>query len=279
MEGLAPTSRAAQQLEDAGITSCTLQHHLARSHRGQRRQKHLFIVDESSLASTRLVNEFLHRLEEPDRVLFVGDSRQHQGVEAGRPFQQLQEAGLRTAHLDEIVRQKDPALKQAVQDLANGEVRQAVENLRRQGRVHAITDRQERFRAIAKVYGEGPRQTLVVSPDNQSRQEINQRIHSELQTQGKVKPQEHTLTALLPRQEMTGADRQWAARYETGDIVRYTHGSKTLGVRAGEYVRVIGMDRDKNLLTVQRADGCQLLASGFGTGAQGQPACRPLHPR
>ena len=30
VEGLAPTSRAAQQLEDAGIASCTLQHHLAR---------------------------------------------------------------------------------------------------------------------------------------------------------------------------------------------------------------------------------------------------------
>ena len=121
-----------------------------------------------------------------------------------------------------------------------------------------ITDRQERFQAIAKVYAESPQQTLVVSPDNRSRQEINQFIHSELQSQGKVKREEHTLTVLLPRQEMTGADRQWADRYETGDILRYTHGSKTLGVKAGEYVRVIGMDRERNLLTVQRADGSQL---------------------
>jgi conjugative relaxase-like TrwC/TraI family protein len=258
VEGLAPTSRAAQQLEDAGIASCTLQHHLARSNRTQRGQKHLYIVDESSLASSRQVNAFLHRLEERDRVLFVGDSRQHQGVEAGRPFQQLQEAGLHTAHLDEIVRQKDPALKQAVEELANGEVRQAVESLKRQGRVHQITDPQVRFQAIAKVYAESPKQTLVVSPDNQSRQEINQFIHRELQSQGKVKPEEHTLTVLLQRQEMTGADRQWAARYEVDDILRYTRGSKTLNVKAGEYVRVIGMDRERNLLRVQRADGSQL---------------------
>lgn len=257
VEGLAPTSRAAQQLEGAGITSCTLQHHLARSSQSQRSQKRLYIVDESSLASSRQVKEFLHRLEERDRVLFVGDSRQHQGVEAGRPFQQLQEAGLHTAHLDEIVRQKDPALKQAVQELANGEASQAVESLQQQGRVHQIPDRQERFQAIAKVYAESPQQTLVVSPDNQSRQEINQFIHSELQSQGKVKPEEHSLTVLLPRQEMTGADRQWAARYELHDILRYTRGSKTLGIKTGDYVRVIRMDRQQNLLRVQRADGSQ----------------------
>ena len=111
VEGLAPTSRAAQQLEESGIGSSTLQHHLARSHRDDG-ERHLYIVDESSLASTRQVNEFVHRLKEQDRVILVGDTRQHQGVEAGRPFQQLQEAGMHTAHLDEIIRQKDPALKQ-----------------------------------------------------------------------------------------------------------------------------------------------------------------------
>jgi hypothetical protein len=98
----------------------------------------------------------------------------------------------------------------------------------------------------------------VVSPDNQSRQEINQCIHSELQSQGTVKPQDHALTVLLARQEMTGADRQRAAQYETGDVLRYTRGSKRLSIKAGEYVRVIGVDREKNLLTVQRADGSQL---------------------
>ena len=37
------------------------------------------------------MNEFLHRLKKDDRVLLLGDTRQHQAVEAGRPFQQLQE--------------------------------------------------------------------------------------------------------------------------------------------------------------------------------------------
>jgi conjugative relaxase-like TrwC/TraI family protein len=257
VEGLAPTSRAAQQLEEAGIHSNTLQHHLAKSHTDGG-GRHLYVVDESSLASTRQVNDFLHRLQEQDRVIFVGDTRQHQGVEAGRPFQQLQEAGMHTAHLDEIIRQKDPALKEAVEQLAHGQVQEAIDNLKHQGRVHEIADRQERLDAIAKAYVERPEQTLVVSPDNRSRQEINERIHSELQSGGRVGEQEHQVTVLVPRQEMTGADRQWAAQYQHGDIVRYSRGSNAIGVEAGEYTRVTGIDQKQNLLTVEREDGQRL---------------------
>ena len=96
------------------------------------------MLDESSLASTRQINDFLQRLGELDRVLLVGDVRQHEAVEAGRPYYQLQEAGMRTAHLDEIIRQKDPALKEVVEQLARGEIHVAVENLDRQGRVQQI---------------------------------------------------------------------------------------------------------------------------------------------
>ncbi len=244
--GLAPTSRAAHQLEEAGIHSVTLQRHLAQP-RHDDGERHLYIVDESSLASTRQVNEFMHRLEEHDRVIFVGDTRQHQGVEAGRPFQQLQEAGMHTAHLDEIIRQKDPALKQAVEQLAHGRVHEAIDNLRQQGRVHEIPNREERLDAIAKAYAERPDETLVVSPDNRSRQDINGRIHRELQSSGRVEEKDHRLTVLVPRQEMTGADRQWAAQYEAGDIVRYTRGSQAVGVKSGEYVHVTRADREQNL--------------------------------
>ena len=67
------------------------------------------------------MREFLQRMGSGDRVLLIGDTRQHQGVEAGRPFQQLQEAGMKTAKLEEIVRQKDPALKATVEMLAHGQ--------------------------------------------------------------------------------------------------------------------------------------------------------------
>jgi conjugative relaxase-like TrwC/TraI family protein len=142
VEGLAPTSRASRQLSEAGVRAGTLQGFLARSADPDSvEQKRFYFVDESSLASTNQMREFLARIGANDRVLLIGDTRQHQGVEAGRPFEQLQEAGMRTAKLDEIVRQQDPALKSAVELLATGQVSAALDALQQQGRVKEIPSR------------------------------------------------------------------------------------------------------------------------------------------
>ena len=80
----------------------TLQRHLARGEQPKDGQKRVYVIDESSMASTKQLHTFVERLNDHDRVLFVGDTRQHEAVEAGRPYAQLQDAGLRTARLDEI---------------------------------------------------------------------------------------------------------------------------------------------------------------------------------
>src|SRR5205807_1343522 len=144
----------------------TLQKFLARSTApSPPEQKHFYFVDESSLASTNQMRDLLSRLAPQDRVLLIGDTRQHQGVEAGRPFEQLQEAGMRAAKLDQIVRQKDPGLKAAVEMLATGQVSAALDALQKQGRVTEIPSAEERIRAIAKSYVDSPEKTLIVSPD------------------------------------------------------------------------------------------------------------------
>src|SRR4029077_3623110 len=214
VEGFAPTSRAAQKLGEAGIESSTLQRHLTRIEEPHEGQKRLYVLDESSLASTKQMNEFLHRLKENDRVLLVGDTRQHEAVEAGRPYQQFQQAGIATARLDEIVRQKDPALKEVVEQLSRGNVKEAIERLDTQGRIHEIPDRDERLKEIAREYAAQPEGTLVVSPDNESRRAINQAIHREMQTLGHLDTREYKQRVLVARQEITGADRQWAAQYQ-----------------------------------------------------------------
>lgn len=255
VEGFAPTSRAAHQLQDAGIASRTLQQHLVSREEASHSRPRLYVLDESSLASTKQMNAFLHRLHAADRVLLVGDVRQHQAVDAGRPYQQLQEAGLSTARLDEIVRQRDPSLKAAVEQLARGEVKEAIARLDTQGRVHEIPDRSSRFEHIARDYVRDPERTLVVSPDNESRMDLNRVIHQTMQETGRVESQEHRVRVLVPRQEITGADRQWSERYDVGDVVRYTRGSKALGLEAGEYARVENVNGPDQTLTVARDNG------------------------
>jgi ATP-dependent exoDNAse (exonuclease V) alpha subunit len=257
VEGFAPTSRAAQKLGEAGLETSTLQKHLVRGQQPVTSEKRLYVLDESSLALTRQVHEFVNRLHPNDRVLLVRDRRQHEAVEAGRPFAQLQDAGMKTVKLEEIVRQKDRELKQVVEQIARGEVREAIQSLDRQGRVHEIHGHDERIVAIAKEYAKSPENTLVVSPDNRSRTEINVRIHAELQRGGLVSSEEHPIRTLVPRQDLTGADRTWAERYEVGDVLRYSRASKETGIGKGEYAQVKSIDAPKNRLTVELQDGTE----------------------
>jgi conjugative relaxase-like TrwC/TraI family protein len=257
VEGFAPTSRAAQKLGEAGMETSTLQKHLVRGRQPDSGEKRLYVLDESSLASTRQVHEFVNRLHPNDRVLLVGDRRQHEAVEAGRPFAQLQDAGMKTVKLEEIVRQIDPELKEVVGQLARGEVREAIQNLDLQGRVHEIQGHDDRIAAIAKDYAKSRENTLVISPDNRSRMEINERVHSELQQSGLVSKEENHIRTLVPRQDLTGADRTWAERYEVGDVLRYSRASKETGIGKGAYAQVKSIEAPKNRLTVELQDGTQ----------------------
>jgi conjugative relaxase-like TrwC/TraI family protein len=256
VEGFAPTSRAARQLNEAGIEARTLQGFLARtSDPDLREHKHFYLVDESSLASTNQVREFLSRLGAYDRVVLIGDIRQHQGVEAGRPFEQLQEAGMRTARLDEIVRQQDSALKSAVELLAAGQVSAALDTLQQNGRVKEISNAEDRIRTIAKRYVELPTNTLIVSPDNASRRDLNVAVRQELKATGSLAPEDHAFTVLVQRQDMTGAERSWANQYEINDVVRYARGSKAIGIEAAAYATVVGINPAANQLIVEKANG------------------------
>jgi hypothetical protein len=84
-----------------------------------------------------------------------------------------------------------------------GEVHEAVERLDRQGRVHEIGRREDRLNAVANEYANDPRATLVVSPDNQSRQDLNDAIHRAMQREGHVDREEHWMPVLVPRREIT----------------------------------------------------------------------------
>ena len=142
VRGLAPSASAARTLEgEAGIGSETLQRFLARyagvaegrmTRKGEKEMRAQFaktalVVDEGSLASTVQARNLLRiadALRIP-RVVLVGDAKQLDAVDAGKPFAQLQKAGMKTAVMDEIMRQRDPALKEAVEASLAGDVARA----------------------------------------------------------------------------------------------------------------------------------------------------------
>jgi conjugative relaxase-like TrwC/TraI family protein len=258
VEGFAPTSRAAGQLREAGIEANTLQSFLARKVEDTQGRRHLYMLDESSLVSSKQMRDFLQKLSPEDRVLVIGDIRQHQGVEAGRPFEQMQQAGMQTSQLDQIMRQKDAELLKAVRHLAIGETEKGVQLLAQQGRVTEVKNGADRIATIAKDYAAQPENTIVVSPDNRSRQQINEAIRVELKSTGQLSPDSREFQTLAHRSDLTGAGRTWAALYNAGDVIRYESGSKALGFERDSEARVISVEARTNTLTVQKQDGEQV---------------------
>jgi conjugative relaxase-like TrwC/TraI family protein len=258
VEGFAPTSRASAQLREAGIEANTLQSFLARKRETEPASRHLYMLDEASLASSKQMQDFLQKVSPGDRVLVIGDVRQHQGVDAGKPFEQMQQAGMQTSQLDQIMRQRDAELLKAVQHLATGETVKGVELLAQQGRVTEVKNGVDRIAAIARDYAAQPGNTIVVSPDNRSRQQINEAIRAELQSTGQLSPDSREFQTLAHRSDLTGAGRTWAALYNPGDVIRYESGSNALGFERNSEARVVGVDARTNTLTVQKQDGEQV---------------------
>jgi conjugative relaxase-like TrwC/TraI family protein len=262
VEGFAPTSRAAAQLREAGISADTLQGFLVRGGQEQANgdpdRRHLYMVDESSLASTRQMQSFMEKIGPQDRVLLIGDTRQHQGVDAGKPFEQMQQAGMQTSQLDQIMRQKDPELLRVVEHFSKNETAVGVGLLQQQGRVTEIPDNAQRIEAIAKDYAAKPENTLVVSPDNTSRHEINDAIRTELKASGAVSKDDHRMDVLTQRSELTSADRTWAVKYQPDDVLYYSRGSKEQGIEPRSYTTVISIDAPANQITVAKDDGKQV---------------------
>ncbi len=259
VRGFAPTTRAAQQLAESGIQTETLQKFIRRRQEKPENNHRLFVLDESSLASTRNLHKFFARLEGQDRLLLVGDSRQHQAVEAGTPFEQFQKHGMRTVKLSEIVRQRDPELKRTVERLSAREIHEALDSLESRGRVIEIADEKQRLNAIAKAYCEHPENTLVVSPRNRERVQLNSLIHQRLQRDGKVSQEDRQMTVYVNRQDMTGTERTFANAYVPGeDIIRYNRASKVYDVKVGDYALVTAKNHEKNEITVYFEDGREL---------------------
>ncbi|MFZ1119166.1 MAG: AAA family ATPase, partial [Candidatus Binataceae bacterium] len=256
--GFAPTTRAVKSLSEAAVSAGTVAS-LLESQSARGASNEVWIVDESSLLSTRQVNRLLRKAREGavERLIFVGDQRQHHAIEAGRPVYQMQEAGMVVASLDTIRRQRDPELREAVTHAARGEIAQSLAILERRGDVHEVGDIEQRRKQIAREYvaaHEAGERVLVVSPANEERRELNKAIRAELIAHGHVNPlgQEHTI---LVSRNLSGAQRSIAYNYEEGDVIRFTRGSKQFAIAKSAYARVEAVDREANSLAVQTTYG------------------------
>ena len=272
VRGLAPSASAARTLEaEAGIASETLQRFLMRyagvaegrmTKKGAREMRAAFkrtalVVDEGSLASTVQARDLLRiadALRIP-RVVLVGDARQLDAVDAGKPFAQLQAAGMKTAVMAEIMRQRDPALREAVEASLAGEIGRAFEKLG--DRIAEAKADNLAGAAAAHWLALSPEQRAnagLMAPSHTLRERINEIVRERLVRDGQVHGPAMSTERLVSR-GYTHAEKTLGANYAPGDVVAFHRPYKRLGVDKGDELRVLGVDRKAGMVSLQGRDG------------------------
>ena len=271
VRGFAPSASAARTLEgEAGIGSETLQRFLARyagvaegrmTRKGEREMRAQFaktalVVDEGSLASTVQARNLLRiadALRMP-RVVLVGDAKQLDAVDAGKPFAQLQAAGMKTAVMDEIMRQRDPALKEAVEASLAGDVARAFGKLGEN--VAEVKPDNLAGAAAARWLALSPEERAnagLMAPSHSLRERINNIVRERLVRDGAVHGPAMTVERLVSR-GYTSAEKTLAANYRPGDTVAFHRPYKRLGVGKGDELRVAGVDHRTRTVNLEGAD-------------------------
>ena len=213
--------------------------------------KTVLVIDEAGTVPTRHMVHALKLAEEAGaRVVLLGDTAQTKAIEAGRPFDQLQRAGMETAVMAEIERQTDPTLREAVALAARGEAASSLELL---SHVRQVSDDHERRRAVARDYARLPEDeraaTIILSGTNEARREINKRVREDLGLAGKGYE-----FATLSRRDTTKAERTYSQNYSPGEIIQPERDYKTAGLSRGALYEVLESGPG-NRLTVRTENG------------------------
>lgn len=246
---LAPYGSQVKALKELGTDAHTLASYLA-SQDKRTDAKTLLIIDEAGVVPTRIMERTLAVAQQAGaRVVLLGDTAQTYAIEAGKSFYQLQRAGMETARMTEIQRQRDPILRAAVELAAAGEPEKS---LRLVSQVREIRDDSERRQAIADAYVSlSPAErdeTLIVSGTNEARREINALVRQGLSLEGKGREYD-----LLVRRDTTQAERREAKYYRIGDMIQPERGYQGSGLERSKLYRV--EDTAGNLLRVRDEDG------------------------
>ena len=113
--GLAPTGKAARNMEDCGIRSMTVHKFLYAQEQGREQisPKSVIVLDEAGMVDSRRFADLLTIIDQAGaKIVPMGDGNQLQAVEAGPALRLLMQR-LRLAVLETVVRQKEDWQKDA----------------------------------------------------------------------------------------------------------------------------------------------------------------------
>lgn len=250
---VAPTAQAARGvLRDEGFTEAeTVAQLLASPALQAAVENGILWVDEAGLLNTHDMTALLAlSIRQNARLILSGDTRQHTSVVRGDALRILNTvAGIKSAEVSHIFRQRHLAYRQAVQALSDGNVRQAFATLHRMGAIKTV-DATNPFALLATDYVAALKRgktALAISPTHRDGERVTHAIRDKLRETGKLSKVEHTATQLVNR-NMTIAEKGDQRNYQIGQVIQFNQ--NVPGIARGTRWSVVSIDQT----TVHMAD-------------------------
>ena len=241
LRGITVASSAAHELQSkSGIHSSVfpMVHQELKEAPTASLSKTVFIVDEASMLSSHQGHELLKQVERCGaRLVTVGDKAQLPSVNTGRIFSLIQDYGIETTVMSDIVRQKNQKAKDAVIAATKGDVRAAIEKLD----VQVLGSHEERVNWIARQWlsltPERREQTLLFAPTHANREVITKLLREGLKQERVLKGMAFTHTVLKAK-SIEAVQQRFVAYYQKGDVLRFNQDFKKSQIQQGSYYTV-----------------------------------------
>lgn len=223
---------------------------------GRARGKEIWVVDEAGLLSAADAHALLKKAEiENARVLLVGDTKQLSSVGAGNPFKQLQENGIKTAYLNQGLRQKDHIMKKSVDLIADGKHKYGLEILDSTKKIYEVKSTEDIIVNMAKDYlslnEKELKDSLFISSTNYEKEEITNIIRADLKTKNILK--ESVTATVYSSYDYNEHALKFANVYNINDVIIINKRSQ--GLKANKPYKISEINSINNSIVVQTENG------------------------
>lgn len=154
-------------------------------------KKQIWVVDEAGLVDNRMMNYLIEASIKADaKLVLTGDYQQLPPVGAGEPMKNLIDNGMATAYMEDIRRQKDIELLNAVKESVKGDTLNTYKILEQKNAYHEIADREklqnEIIKKVTNIKQDELKENLLLVQTNADRKNYNDKIQKVFIEQGRL---------------------------------------------------------------------------------------------
>ena len=203
----------------------------------------VLLVDESSMLGTKSMLNILNYANSRRlaKVILMGDVNQLGSIEAGTPFTDLQKTGMPTAHVNEIIRQKDGRHRQAVSEMAKSNVKEGLRLYA--SKIHVTEPGAMSHQAADLWKNTNDPRTPVIVQTNAQKIETNNTIKAAHRPVGRGV--RHKIWRPV---HMNASERARTKTYEAGTHIRFNRDLKRFKIKRGQIFKIDEIDSAQSVI-------------------------------